>query len=236
LLPRALKWRSKIPRRIDRAVIGWPTPFASGRRRPDTVGFSLPPPPPTRSTWSGRLPSPSSAPRSVTTEKPRSPSRSVSAPLLGFDVPLQRLQMEGARITRRFQPPARSVLRDSHPFDVLLHPSSGRACFIPSCAPGVHPFAAASHRPFGRFETSEVPLSRSLRPPLFRAPELRTGSLSKAFSPIAAARTFRPRFLPALESAKLGCPNYTNPVLRRLSPRQARDALGRSRGTRSLPS
>jgi len=88
------------------------------------------------------------------------PSRSAHAPLLGFDVPLQRLKRRAPVSSRRFQPPARSVPGDSHPFDVLLRPSSGRACFIPSYAHGVHPFAAASHRPFDRLETSRSRRSR----------------------------------------------------------------------------
>lgn len=88
------------------------------------------------------------------------PSRSAHAPLLGFDVPLQRMERRAPVSSRRFQPPARSVPGDSHPFDVLLRPSSGRACFIPSYAHGVHPFAAASLRPFDRLETSRSRRSR----------------------------------------------------------------------------
>jgi hypothetical protein len=65
-------------------------------------------------------------------------------------------EMEGARFARRFHSPARSVRGDSHPFDVLLRPSPGRACFIPSYAPGVHPTAAVSHRSFDRLETSSL--------------------------------------------------------------------------------
>jgi len=56
------------------------------------------------------------------------------------------LAAKGARFTRRFHPPARSVLGDSHPFDGFLRPSPERACFIPPYAPGVRPVTAVSLR------------------------------------------------------------------------------------------
>jgi hypothetical protein len=174
------------------------------------------------------LPAPSSAPRSTSADKPRTPSRSVHAPLLGFDFPLQRLQTEGARITRRFHSPARSVLGVSHPFDVLLRPSSGRACFIPSYAHGVHPIAAVSLRSFDRLETSSFPsaLAPSARPPSFRTPELRSGSLSRAFSPSMVARASHPDSSPALRRATSGFPDDTLLTLRSFTPRKDRDVLG----------
>jgi hypothetical protein len=76
------------------------------------------------------------SPRSTTTSPPP-PHARVRAPLLRFR-PLQRSTEAGARITRRFQPPALSVLRVSRPLDVLLRLQPSRACFIPLTLLGFH--------------------------------------------------------------------------------------------------
>lgn len=117
----------------------------------------------------------------------------------------------GARFTRRFHSPARSVPGDSHPFDGFLRPLPGRACFIPPYAHGVRPVTAVSLRLApSRDITPKIsrPLSRPLdsrtRPPPFRAAELIPGSLSRAFSPSMAARTSHPDFLP--RTSPRSCP------------------------------
>jgi len=76
------------------------------------------------------------SPRSTTTCQPP-PHALARAPLLRF-LPLRHSTEAGARITRRFQPPAPSVLRVSHPLDVLLRLRPSRACFIPLASLGFH--------------------------------------------------------------------------------------------------
>lgn len=137
---------------------------------------------------------------------------------------------KGARFTRRFHSPARSVLGDSHPFDGFLRPSPERACFIPLYAPGVHPVTAASLR----FAPSRDIASRISRPlsnaaratPCFdrstlecvRRPFVRRSSYrgpSPGLSPLA----WQPGLLArtsshALRFASSGCPDHTLRVLR----------------------
>jgi len=60
-----------------------------------------------------------------------------SAPLLGFR-PLQRSTAPGARMTRRFHPPAPSVHVVSHDLDGLLRQTPYQACFIPAALLGFH--------------------------------------------------------------------------------------------------
>jgi hypothetical protein len=52
--------------------------------------------------------------------------------------PLQRSTETGVRFSRRFQPPAPSVLRVSHPLDVLLRLQPWPACFIRPALLGFH--------------------------------------------------------------------------------------------------
>lgn len=57
-------------------------------------------------------------------------------------------------------------------------------------------------------------LASSPRPTLFRAPELRTGSFSRAFTLPTAARASRPDFLSCISSPPLtGCPDPTRSLL-----------------------
>jgi len=65
------------------------------------------------------------------------PHAHAKVPLLRFR-PLQRSTETGVRITRRFQPPAPSVLRVSHPLDVLLRLQPWPACFIRPALLGFH--------------------------------------------------------------------------------------------------
>jgi len=59
-----------------------------------------------------------------------------------------------------FQPPAPSVLRVSHPLDVLLRLQPWRACFIPPASLGLSPDLHCSPRPFdqGRAAAPGFPL------------------------------------------------------------------------------
>lgn len=183
------------------------------------------------------LPAPSSAPRSSSTDQAARIVAIDARTSLGVRRSPSAFANGGRPYHPEIPPPARSVLRDSHPFDVLLHPSSGRACFIPSCAPGVHPFAALSHQPCEPFREIGRRRSRaSSRPAPFRAPELRTGSFSRAFSPPAAAWIAHPDFLPCTWVHQVRFPGLRAPGASEFSPRKVRDVLGRLRGTRSLPS
>jgi hypothetical protein len=82
------------------------------------------------------LSSPYSSPRSTTTYQ-LAPHAHAKLPLLRFR-PLQRSTETGVRISRRFQPPAPSVLRVSHPLDVLLRLQPWSACFIRPALLGFH--------------------------------------------------------------------------------------------------
>jgi hypothetical protein len=65
------------------------------------------------------------------------PHAHAKPPLLRF-CPLQRSTETGVRFSRRFQPPALSVLRVSHPLDVLLRLQPWPACFIRPALLGFH--------------------------------------------------------------------------------------------------
>jgi hypothetical protein len=82
------------------------------------------------------LSSPYLSPRSTTTYQ-LAPHAHAKLPLLRFR-PLQRSTETGVRIPRRFQPPAPSVLRVSHPLDVLLRLQPWPACFIRPALLGFH--------------------------------------------------------------------------------------------------
>jgi len=126
----------------------------------------------------------------------------------------------------------------------ILTPST--SCFA------LHPAGLVSSRPallgFTRSPPSRSGLSTvsrhrascalapSTRPPSFRTPELRSGSLSRAFSPSMVARTSHPDSSPALHRATSGFPDDTLQALRSFTPRKDRDVLGLLRGARSLPS
>jgi len=128
--------RSEVPRRIDRAFVGPTHPrstFAVSGRALRVFSFRrraevFTPPPLLSATY---LP-----PRSTTIDLPP-PHAHARAPLLRFR-PLQRSTETGVRMTRRFQPPAPSVLRVSHPLDVLLHLQPWPACFIRPALLGFH--------------------------------------------------------------------------------------------------
>jgi len=89
-----------------------------------------------------------------------------SAPLLGFR-PLQRSTIPGARIPRRFHPPARSVLDVSHVLDVLLRQKPYGACFIPAALLGFHRIRSLAmvFRP-QQGEPHPGCLSKALSPPV----------------------------------------------------------------------
>lgn len=160
-------------------------------------GLFVPSPPATRSTWWDRLPAPSSTPRSSCHRLAAHAVAIGARTSPGVRHSPSAHATEGARMARRFQPPARSVPGESHPFDVLLRPSSGRACFIPSYAPGVHPIAAASPRPFGPSRGIGPTRSRdSSRPPLFRTPELRSGVPLQGFLPSHGCPSLSPGLPP----------------------------------------
>jgi hypothetical protein len=76
------------------------------------------------------------SPRSTTTYQ-LAPHAHAKPPLLRF-CPLQRSTETGVRLPRRFQPPALSVLRVSHPLDVLLRLQPWPACFIRPALLGFH--------------------------------------------------------------------------------------------------
>jgi hypothetical protein len=107
-------------------------------------------------------------------------------------------ETEGARSSRRFHPPAHSVLGESHPFDVLLRPSPGRACFIPAYAPGVHPVTP-----------SRAVLSAVSRR-LLRGPSPGLSLPSRQPGRIARAS------FPSLRPPKSGCPDHGVRVIRSL--------------------
>jgi hypothetical protein len=118
VLPRNLGCRSEVQRRIDRVFVGPTRPcstFAVSGRVLQVFSFR-------RHTKvftpSLLLSSTYPSPRSTTTYQ-LAPHAHAKPPLLRF-LPLQRLTETGVRIPRRFQPPALSVLRVSHPLDVLL--------------------------------------------------------------------------------------------------------------------
>jgi hypothetical protein len=124
------------------------------------------------------------SPRSTTTSPPP-PHARVRAPLLQFR-PLQRSTEAGARITRRFQPPALSVLRVSRPLDVLLRLQPSRAYFIPLTLLGFHrvrPLAQAFQPVQGE----------SLPGFLFKTFSLPVTTASSAVSALAYRRGPRPR-------------------------------------------
>jgi len=108
------------------------------------------------------LSSPYLSPRSTTTYQ-SPPHAHAKAPLLRF-LPLQRSTETGVRIPRRFQPPALSVRRVSHPFDVLLRLQPWSVCFARPALLGFHQVR--------------------LLAPIFRRRqgETRLGFLSEAFS------------------------------------------------------
>jgi len=190
-----------------------------------------------RSTWRDRLPAPCSAPRSTSTGKPRTPSRSVHAPLLGFDFPLQRMKW------RAPVGPGDSNLRHVPSLGILAPSTS---CFalhsagLVSSRPTLLGFTRSPPSRSGLSAVSRHQVSRALalatRPPFFRTPELRSGSLSRAFSPSMVARASHPDSSPALALATSGFPYDTKPALRSFPPRKDRDVLGLLRGARSLPS
>lgn len=80
--------------------------------------------------------SPYSSPRSTTTYQ-LAPHAHAKLPLLRFR-PLQRSTETGVRSSRRFQPPALSVLRVSHPLDVLLRLQPWPVCFTRPALLGFH--------------------------------------------------------------------------------------------------
>jgi len=82
------------------------------------------------------LSSPYLSPRSTTTYQ-LAPHAHAKPPLLRF-CPLQRSTETGVRFSRSFQPPAPSVLRVSHPLDVLLRLQPWPACFIRPALLGFH--------------------------------------------------------------------------------------------------
>jgi hypothetical protein len=124
------------------------------------------------------------SPRSTTTCQPP-PHARVRAPLLRFR-PLQRSTEAGARITRRFQPPALSVLRDSHPLDVLLRLQPSRACFIPLTLLGFHRIRRLA-------QTFRSGQGTSLPGFLFETFSLPVTVASSATSSLAYRRELRPR-------------------------------------------
>jgi hypothetical protein len=209
-------------RRIHDESIGppsdWPSPFASGRRRPDTFGSSLPAATHHAFNVADHLPSPSSAPRSsLSTGEPRTSSRSTHAPLLGFDSPLQRL--------KRRAPvwPGDSNLRHV-PSSGILTPST--SCFalrlagLVSSRPTLLGFTRAPPSRtslVSRFETSgDHALASS---PVRRSFERR--SSARGSSPRPSPLPWQPGFLTrtsslALERATPGFPDDTHPVLRSL--------------------
>jgi hypothetical protein len=259
-LPRALKRRSKDPRQtLDRAPYRLARPRSvSGCRHPGPrrVFSSCRHQSRVRRNWIAfrRLPPLLEAPLSF--EKIR---RSAACTVAistrtshGVRCSPSAHAAKGARFTRRFHSPARSVPGDSHPFDGFLRPSPERACFIPLYAHGVRPVTAVSlqllavsrHR-FANFPaalerrsrgTLLRPIHSRMRPPPFRAPELIPGSLSRAFSPSMAARTRRPDFLPRTSPRQARLPGLHAAGASECSPRKDRDALGLLRGARSLPS
>jgi hypothetical protein len=92
------------------------------------------------------------------------PHAHAKVPLLRFR-PLQRSTETGVRITRRFQPPALSVLRVSHPLDVLLRLQPWPACFIRPALLGFHRVRslAPAFRPMQGEAAPELPLQSFLR-------------------------------------------------------------------------
>jgi hypothetical protein len=65
-------------------------------------------------------------------------------------VPYNARQKQAPVSPGGFQPPAPSVLRVSHPLDVLLRLQPWRACFIPPASLGLSPDLHCSPRPFDR--------------------------------------------------------------------------------------
>jgi hypothetical protein len=109
------------------------------------------------------LSSPYSSPRSTTTYQ-LAPHAHARPPLLRFR-PLQRSTETGVRIPRRFQPPAPSVLRVSHPLDVLLRLQPWPACFIRPALLGFHRVQslAPAFRPMQGETAPGLPLQSFLR-------------------------------------------------------------------------
>lgn len=98
--------------------------------------------------------------------------------------PLQRSTVLGARMPRRFHPPAPSVLRVFHPLDVLLHP---KPCGLPLGSPP---------RPFDRNECTPthapgVPPDLRRSPLTFRS---RQGDDARVPSPRLSPPPRRTRF------------------------------------------
>jgi len=135
------------------------------------------------------------SPRSTTTSLPP-PHARVRAPLLRFR-PLQRSTEAGARITRRFQPPAQSVLRVSHPLDVLLRLQPSRACFIPLTPLGFHRV-----RPLA--EAFRPRQGESLPGFLFETFSLSVTTASPAVSSLADRQGLRPRSTSVISSPAKG--------------------------------
>lgn len=181
-------------------------------------GLLVLPPPTTRSTCWDHLPSPSSAPRSPfpfrksSVDQPRAPSRSIHAPLMGFDAPLQRIQRK-APVS-----PGGSTLRHVPSLGTLTPSTASFALHLDglvSSRPTLLGFARSPPSGSGLRRLQNIappasqpcverrsrdtlarPFHHRMRPPPFRAAKLIPGSLSRAFSPPAAARALRPGFLP----------------------------------------
>jgi hypothetical protein len=113
-------------------------PFGFSRRSVLSMGFT----PPTILT-SGSLPPRSQSPVNRTRE--RYPECTSPEVLIPYSV----RQKQAPVSPGRFQLPAPSVLRVSHPLDVLLRPSPWWACFIPPTLLGLSPDLGYSPRPFG---------------------------------------------------------------------------------------
>jgi hypothetical protein len=176
-------------------------------------------------------------PGSCETGEPRVPSRSAHAPLLGFDVPLQRLKWRAPVL------PGDSNLRHVPSLGILTPSTSCFALHLAGPVSSRPTLVGFTRSPPSRTGLSTVSRDRShdalaspLRPPLFRAPELRTGSFSRAFSPLHGS----PDFSPGLPPLHLNAPGSVSRSTRircfGVFTTRGSDSLGRSRGTRVLPS
>jgi len=117
-----------------------PAPFELCRFRQVPSGILFPPSP-EGFTQPALLSSSCSSLRSTTTRQPP-PHAHARVPFLRFR-PLQRSTDVGARMTRRFQPPALSVFTVSHRLDVLLRPHPCQPCFMPTALLGFNRTSSA---------------------------------------------------------------------------------------------
>jgi len=172
----------------------------------------------------------------LSTDELRTPSRSAHAPLLGF-VPLQRMQR------RAPVSPGDSNLRHVPSLGILTPSTS---CFalrlagLVSSRPTLVGFTRSPPPRSGLVSRLEASGQRTLvRSPVRRSFERR--SSARGPSPGRSPLSWLPGLLtrassPALQARHVRLPGRHLPGASESSPRKDRDALGRLRGARSLPS